>query len=246
MICGKCCSGLWLRCFGSVRQTFGTKPGVRVFPGFLPGSGGLRQPILRAGYDGWPELTCGNQRVGECGLSAASASSLSPSAVFLEHEGWLRTVVSSRLGETDAVDDVMQNIAMAVVRQKAALSGVQRVGAWLYRIAVRQVLMYRRATGRRRKLLQRVQSDAGLAVDVAEPLGMMLQDETQDSVRRALGQLGELERQLLLLKYAEGWSYRQIAERLGVQEDTVEYRLMKARRTLRRQLSALNVEGLET
>ena len=75
---------------------------------------------------------------------------------------------------------------------------------------------------------------------------MMLQDETQDSVRRALGQVGELERQLLLLKYAEGWSYRQIAERLGVQEETVEYRLMKARRTLRRQLSALNVEGLET
>ena len=63
-------------------------------------------------------------------MSAASASSLSPSAVFLEHEGWLRTVVSSRLGETDAVDDVMQNIAMAIVRQKAALSGVQRVGAW--------------------------------------------------------------------------------------------------------------------
>lgn len=183
---------------------------------------------------------------GECGLSAASASSLSPSAVFLEHEGWLRTVVSSRLGETDAVDDVMQNIAMAVVRQKSALSGVQRVGAWLYRIAVRQVLMYRRATGRRRKLLQRVQSDAVSAVDVAGPLGVMLHDETQESVRRALGQLGELDRQLLLLKYAEGWSYRQIAERLGVQEDTVEYRLLKARRTLRRQLSALNVEGVET
>ncbi|HAP06545.1 MAG TPA: RNA polymerase subunit sigma-24 [Planctomycetaceae bacterium] len=172
----------------------------------------------------------------------SSASSLSPSAVFLEHEGWLRTVVSSRLGETDAVDDVMQNIAMAVVRQKAGLAGVQRVGAWLYRIAVRQVLMYRRATGRRRKLLQRVQSDAASAVQLTEPLSVMLHDEAQSRVRQALAELGEVERQLLLLKYAEGWSYRQIAERLGVQEDTVEYRLLKARRNLRRQLSALNVE----
>ena len=120
--------------------------------------------------------------------------------MFLEHEGWLRTVVSSRLGETDAVDDVMQNIAMAVVRQKAGLAGVQRVGAWLYRIAVRQVLMYRRATGRRRKLLQRVQSDAASAVQLTEPLSVMLHDEAQSRVRQALAELGEVERQLLLLK----------------------------------------------
>jgi RNA polymerase sigma-70 factor (ECF subfamily) len=56
----------------------------------------------------------------------------------------------------------------------------------------------------------------------------------------------EVERQLLLLKYAEGWSYRQIAEQLGVQEDTVEYRLLKARKKLRRELSALKVEGAES
>lgn len=179
-------------------------------------------------------------------MSSASAASLSPASVFLEHEGWLRTVVSSRLGETDAVDDVMQNIAMAVVRQKSALLEVQRVGAWLYRIAVRQVLMYRRSTGRRRKLLQRVQSDAGAVVNAAEPLAVMLHDETHQCVRQALGHLGEVERQLLLLKYAEGWSYRQIAEQLGVQEDTVEYRLLKARKKLRRELSALKVEGAES
>ena len=117
---------------------------------------------------------------------------------------------------------------MAVVRQKAGLAGVQRVGAWLYRIAVRQVLMYRRATGRRRKLLQRVQSDAASAVQLTEPLSVMLHDEAQSRVRQALAELGEVERQLLLLKYAEGWSYRQIAERLGVQEVVAVDRLRRA------------------
>ena len=48
--------------------------------------------------------------------------------------------------------------------------------------------------------------------------------------------LNELDRQILMLKYTEGWSYRQLSEHLGVKEDTVEYRLMKARKNLRRLL----------
>ena len=69
----------------------------------------------------------------------------SPQAIFLEHESWLRTVVRSRLSEPDAVEDVMQNIALAIVRHRAVLSEVNRIGAWLYQIAVRQVLMHRRS-----------------------------------------------------------------------------------------------------
>ena len=41
-----------------------------------------------------------------------------PQSIFLEHESWLRTVVRSRLSEPEAIDDVMQNIALTIVRQK--------------------------------------------------------------------------------------------------------------------------------
>lgn len=166
---------------------------------------------------------------------------MSPQLLYLENESWLRTVVRSRISEPDAVEDIMQNIALALVRQRETLTDIQQVGAWLYQVAVRQVLMYRRTRGRRRKFEDRLA--AGEAADVQpqtplNPVDRVLAAEQQEQVRSAMQQLDELDRQILMLKYSEGWSYRQLAEHLGVKEDTVEYRLVKARKNLRRLLAS--------
>jgi RNA polymerase sigma-70 factor (ECF subfamily) len=168
----------------------------------------------------------------------------SPQAVYLEHESWLRTVVRSRLHEPDAVEDVMQNIALAIVKHSSLLNEVNRLSAWLYQIAVRQVLMYRRTSGRRRNLHNRVAADPSTKNEtIASPLDGLLASETQETLQKALGELPEIERQILMLKYAEGWSYKDLASHLGVQADTIEYRLLRARRKLRRLLVKLDDEG---
>jgi len=165
---------------------------------------------------------------------------MSPQVLYLENESWLRTVVRSRIREPDGVEDVMQNIALALVRQKESLSDINRVGAWLYQVAVRQVMMYRRTTGRRRRfedgLLERSAGGEITTTEVASPVDRVLAAEKQQQVRDALQQLDELDRQILMLKYSEDWTYRELAEHLGVKEDTVEYRLTKARKRLRKQL----------
>ena len=71
----------------------------------------------------------------------------------------------------------------------------------------------------------------------------MLSQEANAHVNEALGEMSELDRQILLLKYTENWSYREIALHLGVQDETIEYRLMKARKNLRHRLRALVDEG---
>ncbi len=163
-------------------------------------------------------------------------ASISPQVVFLEHESWLRTVVRSRLNEADAVEDVMQNIALAIVKHRDVLSEVNRIGAWLYQVAVRQVLMHRRTSGRRRRMQDRLAQEAGLAASTESPLQSLLATEKLENVQKALAELSDIDRQVLMLKYSEGWSYRDLAEHLGVQEDTIEYRLLKARKNLRRLL----------
>lgn len=165
---------------------------------------------------------------------------MSPQMLYLENERWLRTVVRSRIREPDAVEDIMQNIALALVRHRDSLEDIKRVGAWLYQIAVKQVLMYRRTRGRRRRFEDRLAAEGGPAVDKFEnqnPVRHVLAAEQQHRVQAALQDLDELDRQILMLKYSEGWSYRQLAGHLGVKENTVEYRLTKARRKLRRLLS---------
>ncbi len=166
----------------------------------------------------------------------------SPQAIFLEHESWLRTVVRSRLSEPDAVEDVMQNIALAIVRHKSMLHEVNRIGAWLYQIAVRQVLMHRRSSGRRRRFHDRLTADDVSRAAAASPLESVLACEQQQNVQQALNTLSEIDRQILMLKYSEGWSYRELATHLGVQEETIEYRLMRARKNFRRLLVRLGEE----
>ena len=72
--------------------------------------------------------------------------------VLVEHDRWLRTVVLARVGQALAVDEVMQEVALAAVRQQAPILDASKVAPWLYRLAVIQSLLYRRQQGRRRKL----------------------------------------------------------------------------------------------
>ena len=54
----------------------------------------------------------------------------------------------------------------------------------------------------------------------------------------ALARLTGQESEILLLKYTEDWSYRDLARHLGISETAVESRLNRARGRLRAELSS--------
>jgi RNA polymerase sigma-70 factor (ECF subfamily) len=134
------------------------------------------------------------------------------------HERWLRTVVASRLGERQAVDEVMQEVSVAVLATRSVVDP-SRVAGWLYRLAIRQTLLYRRSRGRQHKLAGRYaervrdQEDSGRP----DPLGWLLLDERLALVRDAMARLPPRDAEILLLKYTENWSCRDLAEHLGQQ-----------------------------
>ena len=159
-----------------------------------------------------------------------------------EHDRWLRTVVYSRLRDGEAVDEVMQEVALAAVRQAAPLHDPAKVAPWLYRLAVRQVLLYRRKRGRQRKLIDRYGDRSSTAdAQASDPLQWLLAVERRHLIRVALARLLQRDVEILLLKYTESWSYHQIAEHLGVSHSAVESRLHRARQKLRAELAAMNV-----
>lgn len=165
-------------------------------------------------------------------------------AILREHDHWLRTIVYARLRDRDAVDEVMQDIALAAVRQAAPIADPSKVAPWLYRLAVLHVLLYRRKMGRRRKLIDRYVArtppSEGLAAE-SDPANWLLSDERRRLIRQALEKLPARDAELLLLKYTEDWSYDQIAKHLGVSHSAVEARLHRARRRLRDELAASQV-----
>jgi RNA polymerase sigma-70 factor (ECF subfamily) len=172
------------------------------------------------------------------------SASESVAASLAEHGRWLRTVLVARGVERSALDEVMQEIAAEALRRAPQLRDPSRTAAWLYRLAVTQVLLYRRRAGRRRKLVVRL-ADSGAAPSEAvdhDPLAWLLAEEAQRLVRQAIATLPERDAEILLLKYTEDWSYAQLSHRLGVTTSAVEARLHRARGRMRTALARLAPE----
>jgi RNA polymerase sigma factor (sigma-70 family) len=163
------------------------------------------------------------------------------------HQSWLRRVILARTAEPAAVDDVWQQVALAAIEQRWPLADPTKVAPWLHRLAVIAAARYRRALGRQRRARERLCQEQ--AVDsrhaTADPMDLLLRRERHELTRRALRQLAPRDAEMLLLKYGERWSYRQIAAHLGLTPRAVDSRLLRARAALREALSALGIDGAD-
>ncbi len=162
-------------------------------------------------------------------------------AALSEHGAWLRVVILGRVGDRHSAEEVMQDVAMAAVAQKSPLIDRAKLGPWLHRLAVRQSLMYRRGRGRRRDLLARHAGRTDDRTPEADPLDWLVRDERSRLIREALERMPRRDAEILRLKYLDDWTYRDLADRLGLTPSAVEARLHRARARLRAELSSCRV-----
>jgi RNA polymerase sigma-70 factor (ECF subfamily) len=78
---------------------------------------------------------------------------------------------------------------------------------------------------------------------VPDPLSLLLLAERRQLVRNALVKLARRDAEILLLKYTEDWSCKELAQHLGVGERCVETRLQRARQRLREAM--IEVQAIE-
>ncbi|MBI3553699.1 MAG: RNA polymerase sigma factor [Elusimicrobia bacterium] len=142
-----------------------------------------------------------------------------------------RFVLSQGVPESEA-DDAAQEVFLQVVRSLRSFRGESSFTTWLYAIA-RNV-----AAGHRRKRAQALARQAPLDGNpecLEIPDGRRAHDEVLETqerdkiVRDAINSLGPMHRDVLL-KQSEGYSYRQMADWLGIPAGTVRSRLHHAKR----------------
>ena len=142
------------------------------------------------------------------------------------HSRWLRSVLLARSGDPGAVEELFQEVSLAAVRRGDSLRDASKTGSWLYRIAVRQALLHRSKLGRRRRNIPSAAADVDQICESAQPdpLDWLLADERTRMIRQAIDALSPKEAELLILKYTENWSYRDLAEHLDTTEGAAEFR----------------------
>ena len=155
---------------------------------------------------------------------------------------WLRTVIAARgARNADEVDDIFQNVALAAVRQQAPIRDPAKAVPWLYRLAVIQTALYRRAKGRYRKRVscqETIPETENFVSKEREPIDWLLREERKKMVTAAMEQLAPPVREILLLKYVHDWSYSEMAEKLGTTVSAVQSKLHRARIALKKEILA--------
>ena len=145
----------------------------------------------------------------------------------------LRRIVASRCQDRTQVDDILQEVALAVVRSNSRPSTDAEKGAWLCRIALRQCALAVRQSARNHQKLKRMANRKLESPCMYDALYWMIAGERTMLLRKALGLLDSNQRQILKWKYESCLTYSEIASRLGVSRDKAIYEVVKSRKSLR-------------
>lgn len=166
------------------------------------------------------------------------SSSVDWESLLESNRAWLRTVILARgARNADEADDIFQNVALAAVRQAAPIQEKAKAVPWLYALAVNQTALYCRTNGRYRKRVEPFAPDAPEPVSKqTEPIDWLLREERKRLVRESLDRLAPENREILLLKYVHNWSYKEMAEKLGVSVPAIQTRLHRARALLKTEI----------
>ena len=150
---------------------------------------------------------------------------------------WLARVVYARIGDQEAVEDVLQELALAASAWPHALDGSESINRWLYSVAVRQALMVRRTQSRASSKMSRYAAVLAVKEHTSDdPLNALIASENAERVHDALKELPPRQQEVLLLKYFENLSCRDIAVKFGIAESTTRRHLVNARARLRERL----------
>lgn len=137
-----------------------------------------------------------------------------------------------RVQQSADAEDVAQEAFIKAYRSLHALREPERFSSWLYGITMRSAVDWLRVRGR---------SPEPVDPDVYAPA---FHDNAElreliEAVMRAVGELSDAHRLVVTLRYVQGWSAKEIAERLGESRVAVRSRLFKAMQMLRRRLRSL-------
>jgi len=139
------------------------------------------------------------------------------------------------IGDHGLAEEVLQDTLVAVWRSAAGFEGRSTVQTWLIGIARRQA----HNTLRRRSLPLADESELDVvSASEPEPESAALASAEREELAAAIRCLAPVHREVLVLAFVNGLSYREMATTLGVPEGTIKSRLNNAKRALRTLLEA--------
>jgi RNA polymerase sigma-70 factor (ECF subfamily) len=136
-------------------------------------------------------------------------------------------------GLSESAEEVCQETLLIVWQQAATFRYQARVSTWIYGIARRQALT---ARGRLTSQAMVEPSPPEVQANLATPEQLLMCQERDQSVARAVAALPSRHQTVLTMAYYQACSYQEIADHLACSTQKVKVLLQQARRRLSAQI----------
>ncbi|HJN15835.1 MAG TPA: RNA polymerase sigma factor [Armatimonadota bacterium] len=151
-------------------------------------------------------------------------------ALVRRHHERIYRLLWADTGSAEDAQDLTQETFLAVWRKPDRAAKAENLEAWLCGVALKQARSLRRRVLRRKSISEAVSPPT--PVDFPSTTQLLDQAELLDAVR----DLPAKYRHPLLLHALHGLSHREVAQALGISDDTARWRVSEARKRLRAQL----------
>lgn len=150
------------------------------------------------------------------------------------------------VGNRDLAEDLLQDVFMRVVKRASTFKEQSKFTTWLYTIARNLCIDHRRKARYRNhaeldKPLSRGEEEGATLLDRMADKGPSTADKVRDrrftvALEEALGTLPLEQREVFEMREFQGLKFKEIAEVVGIPENTVKSRMRYALKALQTQL----------
>ena len=165
--------------------------------------------------------------------------------IFREHYTEIHSFISNKVRQPDIADDLTSMVFLKAFRWLLEDRGMRQARSWLYAMARTTLADYWQEQLKRTSLpLEAIEDSAGVPFEQVE------NEQTQKRVQRLLSLLPAREREVLLLRYLQGYTSAEAGRELGLSAGHVRVLQLRALRqaalfeTEERKLSQMNEQDL--
>src|SRR5271157_1053578 len=208
------------------KRCMGTLTGVLTLPGF----GSRVAAKSRVDYQSTPEGAL--VRRAQAGEESAFRE------IVERYQSKVFSIIHGIVRQRNDVEDIAQQVFAKVYLSLKSFDFRSSLITWIYKITVNECFDYLRKRKVRKLVYESdLSEDEVRRVENTEPaMHRQVPTDTtlarRDYVIKLLAKVSEEERMLLMLKEVEGYSVEELAERTGMNENTIKVKLFRARQKL--------------